>query len=43
MNEILLCLTEGTAEQYAKPHKPGREEQIPHAFTNVCSAKGLNS
>lgn len=43
MNEILLFLTEETAEQYAKPHKPGREEQIPCAFTYVCYPKGLNS
>lgn len=32
MSEILLFLTEGTADQYAKPHKPGREEKNTTCF-----------
>lgn len=33
MNKILFFVAGGTAEQYAKPHKPDREEQIPHGLT----------
>lgn len=36
MNEIPSFVTDGTAEQYTKRHKAGREEQIPCGLTYVC-------
>lgn len=43
MDEILLFVTERPTEQYVKPHKPGREEQIAHGLTYVCYPERLSS
>lgn len=43
MNKFLFFVAEGTAEQYSKPHKPDRAEQIPHGLTYVCYPEQMNS
>lgn len=43
MNKFLFFVAERTAEQYAKPHKPDREEQIPHGLSHVCDPEQMNS